>query len=179
MKQNHRSISTLLVATALTLLSASDSGAQRAKRNTNALNADGSYVPAEGTYEELSAEEISQGKILPIGTVLQMDLTRGRGGKYTGQIEIIRSKRASGRDLWRFVSLIVRPEMFEFVTNEIEGVSYSFTGRFTRSGNLGRQAAIAKNEELVNALQGTLMRIEKGEKVWEKFIRFTYFSTKE
>ena len=113
MKQYQRSISTFLVATALTMLFGLDAGAQRARRNNNAFDAVGSYAPGEGTYEELSREEISQGKITPIGTVLQMDLSKGRGGKYTAQIEIIRSTKAADDYTWRFVSLIVRREMFE------------------------------------------------------------------
>ena len=72
---------------------------------------------------------------------------------------------------YRFKTLTVKQNDFNFTTVTRGGVSYSFAGKFLKGGNF---AATALNDE-VPVMEGTLTRYSNGKKVAEAKLKFIYF----
>jgi hypothetical protein len=76
----------------------------------------------------------------------------------------------NGRRL-RFKTLSVKREALVFTTDALQGVSYSFSGRFLRGGVFSAQNL----DEETPVLEGTLTKLRSGRKVAEAKLKFTYF----
>jgi hypothetical protein len=72
----------------------------------------------------------------------------------------------------RFTSLRVTHDKFTFTTAQVNGVSYTFSGRFLKDGVF---RATLPLEEETPVLEGTLTKLKGGQKVAEAELKFTYF----
>jgi hypothetical protein len=72
---------------------------------------------------------------------------------------------------YRFKTLTVKRDNFTFTTMTLRGVSYSFAGRFLKSGVYA--SGILDDETPV--LEGTLTKFRGGKKVAEANLKFVYF----
>ena len=72
---------------------------------------------------------------------------------------------------FRFKTLIVKPEILSFTTVVVAGVSYSFSGKFLKTGVF----ATATLDDETPVLEGTLTKFKAGKKVAEAELKFVYF----
>ena len=72
---------------------------------------------------------------------------------------------------FRFKTLIVKPENLSFTTVVVAGVSYSFSGKFLKTGVF----ATATLDDETPVLEGTLTKFKAGKKVAEAELKFVYF----
>jgi len=72
---------------------------------------------------------------------------------------------------YRFKTLSVKRDNFTFTTMPIDGVSYSFAGKFLKGGNF---AATSLGDESP-VLEGTLTKFRAGKKLAEANLKFSYF----
>jgi hypothetical protein len=72
----------------------------------------------------------------------------------------------------RFTSLRVTHDKFTFTTAQVNGISYTFSGRFLKDGVF--RATLPLDEE-TPVLEGTLTKLKGGQKVAEAELKFTYF----
>jgi hypothetical protein len=72
---------------------------------------------------------------------------------------------------FRFKTLIVKPELLSFTTVIVAGVSFSFSGKFLKTGVF--ETATLDDETPV--LEGTLTKFKAGKKVAEAQLKFVYF----
>lgn len=73
---------------------------------------------------------------------------------------------------YRFKTVSVTRERFTFTTASIEGISYSFTGRFLRGGVYGELDSDQWGKPI---LEGRLSRLRDGKKVATANLKFSYF----
>ena len=72
---------------------------------------------------------------------------------------------------FRFQRLTVMREKFTFVTTQVRGVSYSFSGRFLRGGVFAETVL----DDQSPVLEGVLTKFVSGKKVAEEKLQFGYF----
>ena len=72
---------------------------------------------------------------------------------------------------YRFKTLSVKRDDFNFTTVTRDGVSYTFSGKFLKGGNFA--ATWLGDESPV--LEGTLTKFQAGKKVAEAKLKFSYF----
>jgi len=72
---------------------------------------------------------------------------------------------------YRFKTLNVKRDNFTFTTMVVQGVSYSFVGKFLKGGVYG--AGDLDDETPV--LEGTLTKFREGKKLAEANLKFVYF----
>ncbi len=72
---------------------------------------------------------------------------------------------------YRFKTLTVKRNDFNFTTVTRNGVSYSFSGRFLKGGNFA--ARWSGDDDPV--LEGTLTKFREGKKLAEAKLKFSYF----
>jgi hypothetical protein len=72
---------------------------------------------------------------------------------------------------YRFKTLTVKQNDFNFTTVARGGVSYTFSGKFLKGGNFA--ATWSGDEEPV--LEGTLTKFRNGKKLAEAKLKFSYF----
>lgn len=72
---------------------------------------------------------------------------------------------------FRFQQLTVKPEKFAFVTTQVRGVSYSFSGRFLKGGVFSETVL----DDQSPVLEGVLTKLVSGKKVAEAKLQFSYF----
>jgi len=72
---------------------------------------------------------------------------------------------------FRFQQLTVKREKFTFITTQVRGVSYSFSGRFLKSGVFAETVL----DDQSPVLEGVLTKFVSGKKVAETKLQFGYF----
>ncbi len=72
---------------------------------------------------------------------------------------------------FRFQQLIVKREKFTFMTTQVRGVSYSFSGRFLKGGVFAETVL----DDQSPVLEGVLTKFVSGKKVAEAKLQFGYF----
>jgi len=72
---------------------------------------------------------------------------------------------------FRFQQLTVKREKFTFITTQVLGVSYSFSGRFLKGGVFAETVL----EDQSPVLEGNLTKLVQGKKLAEAKLRFAYF----
>lgn len=72
---------------------------------------------------------------------------------------------------FRYQQLSVRREKFTFVTTQVRGVSYSFSGRFLKGGVFSETVL----DDQSPILEGVLTKFVSGKKVAEAKLQFGYF----
>ena len=72
---------------------------------------------------------------------------------------------------FRFQQLTVKREKFTFVTTQVRGVSYSFSGRFLKGGVFAETVL----DDQSPVLEGVLTKFVSGKKVAEENLQFGYF----
>ncbi|HEX7295120.1 MAG TPA: hypothetical protein VF251_05160 [Pyrinomonadaceae bacterium] len=72
---------------------------------------------------------------------------------------------------FRFQQLTVKREKFSFVTTQVRGVSYSFSGRFLKGGVFSESVL----DDQSPVLEGVLAKLVAGKKVAEAKLLFSYF----
>ena len=72
---------------------------------------------------------------------------------------------------FRFQQLTVKREKFTFITTQVRGVSYSFSGRFLKGGVFAETVL----DDQSPVLEGNLTKLVQGKKVAEAKLRFGYF----
>jgi len=72
---------------------------------------------------------------------------------------------------FRFKTLVVKPEQLSFTTVVVAGVSYSFSGKFLKTGVF----ETATLDDQTPVLEGTLTKLKAGKKVAEAELKFVYF----
>ncbi|HJP93039.1 MAG TPA: hypothetical protein VJ875_13865 [Pyrinomonadaceae bacterium] len=72
---------------------------------------------------------------------------------------------------YRFKTFTVKRDNFTFTTVTVDGVSYSFAGKFLKGGNFA--ATWLGDESPV--LEGTLTKFRAGKKLAEAKLKFSYF----
>jgi hypothetical protein len=80
----------------------------------------------------------------------------------------IRPKRRAAKD-YKLVSPKLDGKNLTFTTQAVRGISYSFTGAFTKLGNFP-----ADRPEGEVVLKGRLIKMQNGKKVAETAVSFTY-----
>ena len=76
----------------------------------------------------------------------------------------------NGRN-FRFQQLTVKREKFTFITTQVRGVSYSFSGTFLKGGVFAETVL----DDQSPVLEGVLTKFVSGKKVAEAKLRFGYF----
>ena len=72
---------------------------------------------------------------------------------------------------FRFQQLTVKREKFTFVTTQVRGVSYSFSGRFLKGGVFAETVL----DDQSPVLEGVLTKFVSGKKVAVEKLQFGYF----
>jgi len=72
---------------------------------------------------------------------------------------------------YRYKTLTVKRDNFEFTTMTVRGVFYTFSGRFLKGGVFGA----GELDDETPVLEGTLTKFRGGKKVAEANLKFTYF----
>ena len=72
---------------------------------------------------------------------------------------------------FRFQQLTVKREKFTFITTQVRGVSYSFSGRFLKGGVFAETVL----DDQSPVLEGVLTKFVSGKKVAETKLQFGYF----
>ena len=72
---------------------------------------------------------------------------------------------------FRFEQLTVKREKFTFITTQVRGVSYSFSGRFLKGGVFSETVL----DDQSPVLEGILTKFVSGKKVAEAKLQFGYF----
>ena len=72
---------------------------------------------------------------------------------------------------FRFQQLTVKRQKFTFITTQVRGVSYSFSGRFLTGGVFAETVF----EDQSPVLEGNLTKLVQGKKLAEAKLRFAYF----
>ena len=72
---------------------------------------------------------------------------------------------------FRFQQLTVKRKKFTFITTQVRGVSYSFSGRFLKSGVFAETVL----DDQSPVLEGVLTKFVSGKKVAETKLQFGYF----
>lgn len=76
----------------------------------------------------------------------------------------------NGKSL-RFQQLTVKREKLSFVTTQVRGVSYSFSGRFLKGGVFSESVL----DDQTPVLEGVLTKFVSGKKAAEAKLQFSYF----
>jgi hypothetical protein len=76
----------------------------------------------------------------------------------------------NGRN-FRFQQLTVKREKFTFITTQVRGVSYSFSGRFLKGGVFAETVL----DDQSPVLEGVLTKFVSGKKLAEAKLQFAYF----
>jgi hypothetical protein len=77
----------------------------------------------------------------------------------------------AGTTRYRFKTLVVKRDNFNFTTMTVRGISYSFAGKFLKGGVYGA----GELDEETPVLEGTLTKFSGGKKVAEANLKFVYF----
>jgi len=72
---------------------------------------------------------------------------------------------------FRFKTLATKPDLLAFTTVVVGGVSYSFSGKFLKTGIF----ETAMHEDETPVLEGTLTKFKAGKMVAEANLKFVYF----
>jgi hypothetical protein len=81
----------------------------------------------------------------------------------TGWLATVRDER------FKYEMVEVTKDNFSFSTATVNGIRYSFKGRFLKSGKFADQTRIDL------ALEGQLIKFQNNKKVAESFLKFDYF----